>query len=145
MSLSDAEIVEWAKKNKASFEIAPLIDMHEGQKKQVGFELNFYARLPMELPPGPQRKEAGLALWNQMKEIAERLIPADAPNVLLEVTPFKPSARLRPENEMEPEVMLAVRISRAHDYFAELEQRAAGAVGYFERALTGLGLRRGHW
>ena len=36
MSLNETEIAAWAKEHQASFEIAPMIEMRDGQKLQVG-------------------------------------------------------------------------------------------------------------
>ncbi len=52
MGRSDAEWAEWAREKRVAFEVAPLVEMREGEKLQVGFTLTLYAAVPMELPAG---------------------------------------------------------------------------------------------
>lgn len=145
MNSTDAEIAAWAREQQASFEIAPLIEMHGGQKLQVGYEVNLFVELPVGTPPGPERQQAVALLWQRLRDVAERLLPAEASKARLEIAPFRAAARLRPENEMEPEVMLTARLFHASDYFTAVDEAERVAVTVLEKRLTSMGLKQGHW
>jgi len=141
MSLNENEIPAWAKEHKASFEIAPMIEMHDGQKVQVGYEVNLF----VQLIPGPNAQQSVGNLWEALRDIAQKLLPPEATKARLEVAPYRPAARLRPENEMTPEVMLSARIFHAADYFASVTEQERAALSGLEKRLTALGLKQGHW
>ena len=48
--------------------------MHDGQKLQVGYEINLFARLI----PGPNARQAVVTLWEALRDIAQRLLPPEA-------------------------------------------------------------------
>ena len=145
MSLNQTEIATWAKEHQASFEIAPLIEMHAGQKVQVGYEINLFAELPAGAAAGPEREQAVMGLWERLRTVAEWLLPPEATKARLDIAPFRAAARLRPENEMEAEVMLTARLFHASDYFAPVDERERLALSVLEKRLTGMGLKQGHW
>ena len=141
MTLNETEIPAWAKEHQASFEIAPMIEMRDGQKLQVGYEINLFAELPL----GGAGQQAVGGLWEGLRSIAEKLLPPEATKARLEVAPYRSAARLRPENEMEAEVMLTARLFHASDYFAPVDERERLALSVLEKRLTGMGLKQGHW
>jgi len=145
MSVTETEIAAWARQNQASYEINPLIEMHEGQKLQIGYEVNLFAEFPTGRDAGPERQEAIMGIWERLRQVAERLLPPEATKARVEVAPFRAAARLRPENEMEPEVMLTARLFHANDYFAPVDESERLAVTALEKRLSGMGLKHGHW
>ena len=59
MPIDDAATRVWARENRAAWELAPLVEMHEGRAVQVGFRLHLYARVPTEIPPSAERRRVG--------------------------------------------------------------------------------------
>lgn len=76
MSGSEVDIATWARLHKVCYEVAPLIEMDKDQKVQVGYTLDFYARLPVDKPPGPERREAAVKIWERMREIVQSFAPS---------------------------------------------------------------------
>ncbi len=137
---TDGETQQWARENKASWELTPLVEMHEGRRVQVGFELALYARVPDGLSPeegGPTE-----ALWERLRDIAESLPAELGERATIEVEPFEPADRLRPETNFAPEVMLKARLFHASDYFAAVDEADRRQVKPLEDRLSALGLRQ---
>lgn len=141
MSLNETDVPAWSKEHKACFEITPMIEMYEGQKLQVGYEVNLFA----QIVPGPDSARLFGETWEKLKGIAQMLLPPEATKARLEVAPYRPAARLRPENEMAPEVMLGARIFHAAEYFKTVTEQERAALSGLEKRLTALGLKQGHW
>ena len=140
---TDAETQQWARANKASWELTPLVEMHRGERVQVGFELELYARIPAGLAAedeGPLE-----ALWIRLREIAESLPATLAEAARIEVEPFEPADRLRPETNFAPEVLLKARLFHSSDYFAPVDEADRRQVKPVEDRLSALGLRQRSW
>jgi hypothetical protein len=142
MPIDVASTHSWAKENKAAWEVEPLTEMHDGERVQVGFALDLYARLPAGLPTAEQ---AFGALWDRLREIAESLVPLVGPQARMEVDPFEAAGRLRPETGFAPEVLLQARLFHASDYFAPLSDQDRDRMRPIEGRLTELGLRARSW
>jgi hypothetical protein len=110
MAIDPAECRTWAQQAKAAWEVTPLIELEKGVQVQVGFELSLYARMPTDIPPGDDRQAAVEALWDRMREIAESLLPLAGADARVEVDPYEAAARLRPETQFAPEILLSARL-----------------------------------
>jgi len=58
---------------------------------------------------------------------------------------MRPAAVLRPENEMQPEVVLTARVFHQDDSFAAVTPEEREGMAPFEKKLVAVGLRAGHW
>jgi hypothetical protein len=145
MPIDAAETRAWAEKNKAAWEVCPLVEMHRGERVQVGFELSLYARIPTETAAGEDRQDAVVAIWDRLCQIAESIAPAEPARARLEVEPFDAAGRLRPETGFAPEVLLKARIFHASDYFEPAEADERKFVRPLEERLHELGLRQKCW
>lgn len=135
----------WAREHRACFDITPLMESRGGQRLQVGYTIELYARLPTEKAPGPERREASAKIWEALRTIALSLAPAADSGIRVEIEPPRTAAFLRPTNDMEPEILLTARVFHAGDYFAPVTNDERGKLPSLERRLTAIGLRRGHW
>jgi len=145
MTIDAAVTSEWARQNKAAWEIEPLQELHKGETMQVGFELDLYARIPAGLPPSDERQAAILALWDRLRDVAESLLPLIGEKARLDVEPVDAAGRLRPETQFAPEVLLKARLFQAQDYFQPLSVGAREGVKPLEDHLRDLGLRQRCW
>ena len=155
MSRSDADWVAWTHAHRATYELSPLVETRAGEKVQSGFTLALYAAAPMDKPAGAERQEAARQLWEELRSLAEHAVPPgertgrteiDPPHaVSLRSEPGPPrTARLRPENDLRPEVALTCRIFHPGEptpVTAKDRERLAS----FEKRLAALGLKRGRW
>jgi len=140
---SDTQL--WAREHRAAWEVVPLVEMVRGSRRQVGYTLSLYARIPMEIPPGPERQEMVLAIWERLRGIAESLEGLGLEGERIEVFPFDAAGRLRPENDLEPEVLLEARVVHAGKYLAPVGADERTHLEPLERRLRDLGFRPGHW
>jgi len=144
MAIDAAECRTWAQQVKAAWEVAPLIEMERGAQVQVGFELSLFARVPTDLPPGADRQAAGEALWDRMREIAESLV-ALGTDARIEVDPFEAAARLRPEAQFAPEILLSARLFHGSDLLVPVKQGDRERLKPLEDRLHELGLKPRSW
>jgi hypothetical protein len=145
MAIDPAETRSWAEKNKAAWELVPLVEVHHGEQVQVGYELDLYARAPTELADREDRESAMEATWDRLREIAESLVPADSRVARIDVDPFEAAACLRPETGFAPEVLLKARLFHASDYFAPVSKADRERLKALEDRLHALGLRSRTW
>ncbi len=144
MGRSDAEWPAWAREHRAAFEVAPLVELRGGEKMQVGFTLSLYAAVPMDLPAGAERQQAGRALWQELREVAEAAVPDGERGARAELDPPH-TALLRPENEFKPEVGLTWRLFHEDDYFKSVTNEDRERLARLEQRLSAMGLKRGRW
>lgn len=129
---------EWARAHKACFDVQPLIEMHKGEKVQVGFELRLYAQMP---PRGRGIDERGAQILGTLREMLESVVGSDHPVARLEIA--SPSAaRVRAETGLTPEIELSARIFRRQGTFELVHQDARQNLAFLEQGLIALGLKR---
>lgn len=145
MAVDPAETQDWARLNKVAWEVAPLVEMHKGERMQVGFELSLYARLPPEALASSAEETALEGLWDRLQEIAESLLPIVGSGSRIEVDPFEAAGRLRPETNFAQEVLLTARLFHASDYFAPVADADRDRMKPLEARLAALGLRQRSW
>jgi hypothetical protein len=134
----------WAEANKACWEVTPLVERHQGELMQVGYDLALFARIP-GMPAGEERHAAVLALWDRLNEIVQSLAPLLGGDGRIDVDPFEEAGRLRPETQYAPEVMLQARLFHAADYFTPASAADRERLRPIEARLGELGLRAKAW
>ncbi len=145
MTIDPAECRTWAQQAKAAWEVSPLIEMERGAQVQVGFELELYARVPTEIPLSGERRDAIEALWDRLRAIAESLLPLAGADARLEVDPFDAAARLRPETQFAPEVLLSARLFHGPNLLAPIQPGDRERLKPVEERLHELGLKARNW
>jgi len=145
MAIDPAECRTWAQQAKAAWEVTPLIEMERGTQVQVGFELNLFARVPTDVPPDADREASVESLWDRMREIAESLLPLAGTDARLEVDPFEAAARLRPETQFAPEILLSARLFHGSNLLDPVKPGDRERLKPLEDRLHELGLKHGSW
>ena len=145
MEIDPAECRTWAQQNRVAWEVTPLVEMERGSQVQVGFELSLFARVPTDLPPGEDREAAVEALWDRMREITESLVPLAGTDARVEIDPFEASARLRPETQFAPEILLSARLFHGSDLLAPVKPGDRERLKPLEERLHELGLKARSW
>jgi hypothetical protein len=145
MTVDAAECRIWAQEAKAAWELRPLVDQQKGERIQVGFEIDLYARLPIDVPPGPQRQASAERLWDRLREIAEQLLPVAGVDGRLEVDPYEAAARLRPETQFAPEMLLTARLFHGSDHRVAVKEGDRERLKPLEDRLHDLGLKPHSW
>ncbi len=145
MAIDPADCRTWAQQARAAWEVTPLIEMEEGAPVQVGFELELYARVPTEIPLSGERPDAGEAIWDRLREIAESLLPLAGADARIEVDPFEAATRLRPETQFTPEILLSARLFHGADLLVPVEEGDRERLKPLEDRLHELGLKARSW
>ena len=145
MEIDPTECRTWAQQSKAAWEVTPLVEMERGRQVQVGFELSLFARVPIDLPPGADRQAAAEALWDRMRTLAESLVALAGADARLEVDPYEAAARLRPETQFAPEILLSARLFHGSDLLAPMKPGERERLRPLEDRLHELGLKPRSW
>ncbi len=140
MPIDPAECRAWTAQVKAAWELTPLIEMEQGAEVQVGFELSLFARVPGEVAAGLERQGAVERTWDRLREIAESLLPLVGADGRLEVDPYDAAARLRPQTQFAPEVLLSARLFHGSDLLAPVKPGDRERLKPLEDRLHELGL-----
>jgi hypothetical protein len=145
--MPEMESAEWARVHRACFETEALIEMVGGQRSQVGFTLQMFASVPMGVPFGEERQKAGADLLARLRSILDEATAAHsaegAGDARIEIEPDR-GVVLRPDNKMEPEVVLRARV----EHSSATKPATAGdrdAMAAFTKRLTAMGLKAGRW
>jgi hypothetical protein len=145
--MAENDSVEWARAHRACFETEALIEMVAGQRSQIGFTLQMFASVPMDLPPGDERRQAGAAILAKLKSLLEQAVAAQAAegagDARVEIEPDR-GVVMRPDNKMEPEVVVRARVEHSSAATA-VTAGDKDAMSAFTKRLTAMGLKAGRW
>ncbi len=141
----EIDIAAWARAHKACFEITPLTEMRGSERMQVGFNVDFYALVPMDKPPGDERRHAGAEIWRQLKAILETATQEESKLARMEIEQQRVGEIMRQQNDLQPEVNLRARVFHADEYFTAVTAEERDRVSEFEKGLIALGLRASRW
>ncbi|HQZ16406.1 MAG TPA: hypothetical protein PLD86_05975 [Vicinamibacteria bacterium] len=134
----------WARTHQACFELTPLVEMRGAQRIQVGFNVDLYARFPMDKERGEARTQAAVEIWTHLRTMLETAAQGGKGDARMEVEQMRPGAVMRQENKLEPEVNLRGRVFHA-DYFSAVTEEERARLPSFEERLRALGLRVKSW
>jgi hypothetical protein len=142
MTRTEVEWGDWARLHRAAFQTVPLIEVVRGDRLQVGFSLTFYVAAPLEGKAGAQRTELVGKLWDELKALAEDVVPSAERTARVEV---EQSARvvLRPENEFKPEVGLTFHLLPRGGALAAVTNEDRDRVTQVEKRLLAFGVKQG--
>jgi hypothetical protein len=142
MTRTEVEWGDWARLHRAAFQTVPLIEVVRGDRLQVGFSLTFYVAAPLDTTPGAQRTALVGKLWDELKALAEDVVPSAERTARVEV---EQSARvvLRPENEFKPEVGLTFHLLPRGGALAAVTNEDRDRVTQVEKRLLAFGVKQG--
>lgn len=144
MDETEADIQAWARLHKVCFEVSPLIELDRDKKVHVGYTLEFYAHLP-EKPPGPERRAEATRVWERLRDLVQSSAPSPESKFRLKIAAPRFAIYQRPQSRMEPEILLTAQVFHADNYFTPITDDERSRMSEFERKLTSLGIKRGHW
>ncbi len=142
---SETDNEAWAREHQACFELTPLVEMRGSERIQVGFNVDLYARFPMEKDRGEARVQAAVETWNHLKTLLETVAAGGQGKARLEFDQMRTAAIMRQENKLQPEVNLRARVFHADDYFAPVTAEERSRLPSLEERLRALGLRVRNW
>jgi len=133
------ELSAWVADNHCSYEIAPIVELQDGDRSEVGFELNLHAELPWEGESTPELRAKAEEIREKLTELVEVLVPKDSQNARFEVVPHRPAIRFL-GGRGRPKMTRTVRIF--HSDFRNVEPEDRAKFGPFEKRLRSLGFKR---
>jgi hypothetical protein len=134
----------WVRRHKACWEILPLVEIYEGRRSRVGYELQVFAQrsAPGEGGDPTQRDARLLATLRRLVELA---LPDEDRHTQFRVSPCHGVRCLRSETGWAPEVCVRVEICHTGDFFAPPDRDERETVDAIERNLGELGLQKKAW
>jgi hypothetical protein len=138
--MNDAELSQWIRAHNICYEVSPHFEVYQHAKRQAAYDLTLYAPRPegtLADPASPANAET----WEQLREIALRVLPQDAH---YDIDPFDAAYHLRPETRYEPEVDLNVEVWPPEG-FAPVDEELRQQGRVIEEALLKLGAQPKVW
>ena len=131
-----SELRSSAKRCQACFEVWPAWSVASGPRRQVGFEV--------DLCGGVEQPAAGArtAMYNELKRIAESVLPGDMGDVRVDVMPFDNSFHESPRRGFRPEVVVEIEITHSRAFEQPANAAEERCLRELEKGLAQLGVRR---
>jgi hypothetical protein len=142
MGKSVAEWAEWARENRVAFDVDPLLELVEGERKQVGYVLNLFCAAPRGEPEVQRQRREALrdelqTFLDEAFPVGERVARAERAAGLTVVA--------RAENALQPELNVTWRIFHADEYLKTVTNEDRQGLTRVEKRLLELGLRHRRW
>jgi hypothetical protein len=133
------ELLAWIAENHCSYDIAPIVELQEGNRTEVGFELNLHAQLPWKGESTPALRAKADEIREKLTELVHALVPKDSEKARFEIVPYQAAVRFARGGGL-PEMTRTVRIF--HRDFRNVEAEDRAKFGPFEERLRSLGFKR---
>lgn len=136
---------EWINEHSVCWECSPMVEMYEGQRAQVGFELNLFGRHPTRGISASGGFSEGQAVYRKLREIALFALPNEVRPSRYEIDPYHASIYFRPENGLTPEVQLTIRVLHRQQYFDPIDACESRCANEITARLCALGAQKSVW
>ena len=142
------ELSAWITDHHCSYDLAPIVELQEGDRAEVGFELNLHAELPWKGESTPELRAKATEIREKLTElvsetwsprIVNALVPKASEKARFEIAPFRRAVRFAGGGGL-PKMARTVRIF--HRDFRNLEPEDRAKFGPFEERLRSLGFKR---
>ena len=133
------ELSAWITDNHCSYDIAPIVELQEGDRAEVGFELNLHAELPWKGEATPELRAKATEIREKLTELVNALVPKASEKARFEIAPFRRAVRFAGGGGL-PKMTRTVRIF--HRDFRNVEPEDRAKFGPFEERLRSLGFKR---
>jgi hypothetical protein len=143
MDKNEKDWAAWARENRVAFDVDPLLELVEGERRQVGFALKLFCAVPRADATGTHR-EQGDALRDELSVFLAAAFPVDERVARTEREPGR-TVVARAENGLQPEIGVTFRIFHGDEYLKTVTNEDRQGLTRVEKRLVELGLRRGHW
>ena len=133
------ELSAWITDHHCSYDLAPIVELQEGDRAEVGFELNLHAELPWKGESTPELRAKATEIREKLTELVNALVPQASEKARFEIAPFRRSVRFAGGGGL-PKMTRTVRIF--HRDFRNVEPEDRAKFGPFEERLRSLGFKR---
>ncbi len=133
------ELSAWITDNHCSYDIAPIVELQEGDRAEVGFELNLHAELPWKGEATPELRAKATEIREKLTELVNALVPKASEKARFGIAPFRRAVRFAGGGGL-PMMTRTVRIF--HRDFRNVESENRAKFGPFEERLRSLGIKR---
>jgi hypothetical protein len=132
---------ELAERHTVRFEARPEYQIVDGEKRAIGFSLELYGTHDhgdSSLDPGCPKC---LRTFEDMKTIAESILPTGDRASQYEILPFDHAMTLDPGRGLRAEVVLKVKILHRRNYFAPVDECEEACLAEMKQKLKDLGIQ----
>ena len=131
---------DWINEHSVCWDSSPMVEMYEGKRAQVGFELNLFGRISAS-----EGFSEGRALYRKLREIALFALPNEVRPSRYEVDPYHAALYFRPENGLTPEIQLTIRVLHRERYFDPIDACETKCANEITARLCTLGAQKSVW
>lgn len=143
--LAPAALRRFVGDHEVCWETTPRVELHDGRRVSVGYDVALFARHPRGLGLDPDSVES-LELHARLGELARRVCPASLPDgVACRFSSDPARVVLRRENGFVPEAEGHIDVLHAGATFAESDAAQKECVHEIETALVRLGAQPRSW
>ena len=135
---------DWIREHRICWELSPLVEMADGRRLPVGYELRLFARHTAGVKADPGCHECA-SLYEKQKAVALSVLPREARPTTYEFEPFDASWHLRPETTWTPEVQLVLRIVHRGGYLQPIDPCESTCAKEIAAKLRELGAQEKVW
>lgn len=143
--VSEATLRDWINEHSVCWECSPMVEMYEGKRVQVGFELNLFGRHPAGGILASGGISEGHALYQKLKEIALFALPKEERPSRYEIEGYREAIYFRPASGSVPELQLTVRVLHRAAYFDPIDACETKCANEIQDRLRALGARPNAW
>jgi hypothetical protein len=104
-----SEMIDWIREHRCTYDIQPVMEIDEGERVHLGFELNLHAELPIGERITKELAKDVDEIRDRLGEILESLIPKDV-KARVERVPFRRGVRFPKGEGKNPMVTRSVRV-----------------------------------
>ncbi len=133
------ELSAWVVDNRCSYEIAPIVELKDGDRTEVGFELDLRAELPWKGASTPQLRAKADEIKGKPTELVDVLVPKDSKKARFEIVPYRRAVKFL-RGEGLPQITRTVRIF--HRDFENVEPEDRAKFRPFEERLRSIGFKK---
>ena len=133
------ELSAWVRDNHCTYDIAPIVELQDGDQAEVGFELNLYAEVPWTGKSTPELQTKVDEIKEKLAELVDVLVPKDSENARIEIVPHRRAARFARGVGL-PQMTRTVRIF--HNDYRNVAPEDRAKFRPFETKLGSIGFKR---
>ena len=133
------ELRKWIVSNHCTYDIDAIVELQDGLRTEVGFELNLHAQFPWTGEVSAELRAKYEEIRVQLDELVDALVPDESDKARFEVVPFRAAVRFRGGADV-PSVTRSVRVF--HRNFEPVQANDREKFAPFEQELLRLGIKR---
>ncbi len=138
------DFTKWIQEHKVCWELFPYYAMDNGERIQIGFELDLYAQHLPSVVADPGCKECEV-VYKNLEQIARLALPTEFRPTKYDIQQFDASFHLRPETKLKPEIQVTILILHREGFFDPVDECERKCTDEIQKNLKNIGVQRKVW